>query len=49
MSGEIYFCAICGRPVDLNDCKTNGEGQTVHGECLAKKLSEKKPPSPAGK
>jgi RHS repeat-associated protein len=45
MSGEIYFCAICGRPVDLKDCNTNGEDQTVRGECLAKKLSQKKPPA----
>lgn len=38
-------CAICHRPVDLKNCKTDENGQAVHGECLAAKLSQSKSPS----
>lgn len=34
-----YMCAICGKSLDLRTCKTDGDGQAVHSECIAMELS----------
>jgi len=33
-------CVICGKPVSLNECKTNDIGEPVHEACLAERLLE---------
>jgi hypothetical protein len=39
------LCALCGKPVDLKNCKIDENGQAVHADCLLHKLTEPKPPS----
>jgi hypothetical protein len=33
-------CVICGKPVRLEECKTNDLGEPVHEACLAERLKE---------
>jgi hypothetical protein len=33
-------CVICGRPVRLEECKTNDIGEPVHEACYAERLKE---------
>jgi hypothetical protein len=33
-------CAICGKPVDLELCKTNETGNAVHGKCYVGKMTQ---------
>ena len=33
--------AICGKPVDLSTCKTDGDGKAVHAECLTAQVKRK--------
>jgi hypothetical protein len=37
-------CAICEKPVKLEESKADECGQAVHGECYVAKITEKKPP-----
>ena len=39
-------CALCGKPVRLDECKVNVFGEPVHEACLAEQAKERKP-SPA--
>ena len=34
-------CAICGKPVRLEECKVNDFGKPVHEACYAKWLTER--------
>jgi hypothetical protein len=36
------FCAICGNPCNLEDCKVTYDGKPVHDDCVVAKLTEKK-------
>ena len=31
----VVFCRICGRPVPLEDCKSDDTGRIVHENCYA--------------
>jgi len=33
-------CAICNRPVRLDECKVNDLGEPVHESCLAEHVKE---------
>lgn len=33
-----YLCAICGKSIDLRTCNTDGDGKTVHSECLTARM-----------
>ena len=33
-------CAICGKPVRIEECKTNGIGEPVHLACLMERAQE---------
>jgi hypothetical protein len=35
-------CAICGRPISLEDSKVTEEGKAVHGECYFEKIKKQK-------
>ena len=37
-SGSIRFCWICGRPVSLENSKTDEYGNVVHSECFTARL-----------
>jgi len=37
-------CAICGKPCNLETCKTDEQGNAVHEECLVAKIA-----GPAGR
>jgi hypothetical protein len=32
------FCGLCGRPVPIEDCKIDEEGNTVHPHCYVARL-----------
>jgi hypothetical protein len=32
---DMFFCSICGKPVDLCTALTDDDGRTVHEECYA--------------
>jgi hypothetical protein len=38
-------CAICRKPVNLQNCNTDENGKAVHCECMATKLTKRKPPA----
>jgi hypothetical protein len=38
------LCSICQKPVSLEACKTDHEGQAVHEGCYASRLSQINPP-----
>lgn len=40
-SGSTRFCWICGRPVSLENSKTDEHGNVVHDECLTARLKLK--------
>jgi len=35
---QSYLCSICFKPVDLNSCKIDENGRSVHENCYALKL-----------
>jgi len=35
-------CAICGKAVSLETCKTNEDGLAVHGDCAVASLAPKR-------
>jgi hypothetical protein len=35
---EVFTCAICGKPVRLEESKTDDNGKPVHEECYANKI-----------
>lgn len=35
-----FVCAICGKPVRLEECKVNDLGEPVHQLCYAEKIKE---------
>lgn len=39
-----YFCAICRESIDVTGAKTNDDGQLVHEDCYANRISA--PPRP---
>jgi hypothetical protein len=40
---EPILCAICAKPVPLEEGKTDGDGKAVHETCYAAMLSTKLP------
>jgi hypothetical protein len=34
-------CAVCGNPVDLENCKTDERGKAVHQKCYVAKVVKK--------
>jgi hypothetical protein len=36
----VVPCAICDRPVRLDECKVNDLGEPAHEACLAERLKE---------
>ena len=41
------LCSICGKPVELENSKTDSHAEAVHEECYARKIESRKPPSPS--
>jgi hypothetical protein len=41
------FCAICGKPCDLETCKVSFDGKPVHDDCVVAMLTQKKAETPA--
>jgi hypothetical protein len=39
------LCSICQKPVELETCKTDHNGDPVHEACYVARLSHPKPPS----
>jgi hypothetical protein len=35
-------CAICGKPVSLEDSNVTEDGKAVHGECYFEKIKKRK-------
>lgn len=35
-------CAVCGMPVELEECKTDEDGEAVHGACYVTKIAAAK-------
>lgn len=46
-SGSTRFCWICGRPVSLDNSKTDEHGNVVHSECYTARLKLKQAASSA--
>jgi hypothetical protein len=42
MTAFTLKCAICGRPVSLEECKVDAVGMAVHEECYVSKLANGK-------
>ena len=38
MTGSILTCVICGKPVLLQDARSDGDGKPVHEDCYIKSL-----------
>ena len=39
-------CAICGKPVPLENCKFDENGKAVHEDCYVGRMLEDKSPEP---
>jgi hypothetical protein len=38
MANPISVCAVCGKPVSLEDCKIDERGHPVHEECYVARM-----------
>lgn len=42
-------CAVCGMPVKLEECKTDEDGEAVHGACYLTKIAAAKTANSRGR
>lgn len=42
-SKRTLLCRICGKPVSVETCKTDGDGQAIHEECYVLELKLEQP------
>jgi hypothetical protein len=39
MSDSILYCSICGKPISIEEAKTDGYGHAVHETCIVIRLA----------
>jgi hypothetical protein len=44
MTLKPHMCWICGKAVDLNNCKTDERGRRVHESCYVARTVKSEPP-----
>lgn len=45
--GRLVMCAICGSPVELEQCKSDENGDAVHDKCYFAKVTAATKPRPS--